>query len=67
MGNSLAVARHMTTKFRLVCFLMELTLQLQRSGMDLKLYWLLCLQNMEADPLTNQRFASFQPRETLLL
>ena len=40
---------------------MELALQLQSRDMDLELYWIPRLQNEEADALTNQCYAAFDP------
>jgi len=61
LGNSMVVARLLTTKFPLACFLMELALQLQRREADLELFWLPHLQNEEADALTNQCYTAFDP------
>ena len=57
----MVVARLLTTKFPLACFLMELALQLQRREADLELFWLPRLQNEEADALTNQCYTAFDP------
>ncbi|CAL1146446.1 unnamed protein product [Cladocopium goreaui] len=57
----MVVARLLTTKFPLACFLMELALQLQRQEADLELFWLPRLQNEKADALTNQCYIAFDP------
>ena len=59
----MVVARLLTTKFPLACFLMELALQLQRQEADLELFWLPRLQNEEADALTNQCYITFDPAQ----
>ncbi|CAE7173456.1 unnamed protein product [Symbiodinium pilosum] len=51
-GNSNLVARLLTTKFPLCILLMELAMQPQVRGADLRLHWLPRLQNKEADSLT---------------
>ncbi|CAE7438573.1 unnamed protein product [Symbiodinium sp. CCMP2592] len=61
-GNSNLVARLLTTKFPLCVLLMELAVQLQDRGADLKLHWLPRLQNEEADSLTNGEYSRFDSR-----
>ena len=61
MGNSHVVSRLLTTKFPLNAFLMELAVQLQKRGAELHLFWLPRLQNVEADALTNNDTARFEP------
>ena len=51
----------MTTKFPLCCVLMELSEQLQARSMALRLNWLPRETNTEADALTNEDFAKFDP------
>ena len=60
-GNAQVVKRWMTTKFPLCAFLMELAIQLQRSGAELWLHWIPRLQNEEADALSNGVHAGFDP------
>ncbi|CAE6948594.1 unnamed protein product [Symbiodinium natans] len=57
LGSTHVVARLLSTSFLLCAFLMELATQLQRSGTELRLHWL--LQNREADALTNGNYAGF--------
>lgn len=60
-GNAQVVRRRMATKFPLCAFLMELAIQLQRSGAEMWLHWLVRLQNEEADALSNGVTAGFDP------
>ncbi|CAE7588864.1 unnamed protein product [Symbiodinium sp. CCMP2592] len=60
-GNSHVLSRLLTTKFPLNAFLMELAMQLQTRGAELHLFWLPRLQNVEADSLTNNDTARFDP------
>ena len=55
----------MTTKFPLCAFLMELTLQLEKRQLPLKLRWAPREQNVEADALTNEVFTSFDPHKRI--
>jgi hypothetical protein len=64
-GNSHVVQRCMTTKFPLCAFNMELTVQLQKRGVELHLHWLPRLQNVEADQLTNGDFSGFDTARRL--
>ena len=58
-GNSSAVARLMTSKYPLCVILMELTVQLERRGLELQLGWAPRDQNSEADALTKGDFHDF--------
>ena len=55
------VSRALTTKFPLNAFLMELAIQLQKRGAELRLFWLPRLQNVGADALTHNDIARFDP------
>ena len=61
-GNSNLVERLLTTKFPLCILLMELAMQVQVRGADLRLHWLPRLQNEEADSLTNGDYSRFDSR-----
>ena len=61
-GNSFVVSRLLTTKFPLCAFLMELALQLHVKKVNLELYWLPRLQNIEADSLTNDDASKFDTK-----
>jgi hypothetical protein len=59
MGNRDAVAKFGTTKYPLVCVLMELAAQLHQRGCALELSWAPRLQNWQANALTNDDFRGF--------
>ena len=60
-GNSHLVSRLLTIKFPLNAFLKELAIQLQKRGAELHLFWLTGVQNVEADALTDNDTATFDP------
>ena len=64
-GNSHVVARLLTTKYPLCVCLMELALQLQSQGVDLRLEWLRRDLNQEADDLTNGVYGQFSLEKRL--
>ena len=55
----------LTAKFVLCVFLMELGVQLQTQGAELRLHWLPRLQDAEADQLTNGDFIGFCPSKRI--
>lgn len=61
-GNSCVTARMMTTKYPLVCVLMEIAAQLMHRKDNLSLFWAPREQNIEADALTNEHFHGFDPK-----
>jgi len=67
LGNTLAVARLMTSKFPLVVILAEPSAQLRRRGMELSLQWVPRDQNTEADALTNEEFGAFDPAKRVAI
>ena len=64
-GNSHVVARLLTTTYPLCVCLMELALQLQSQGIDLRLEWLRRDLNQEADDLTNGVYGQFSLEKRL--
>ena len=60
-GNSDLASKLITTKFPLCLALLELTTQLQARGLELTLNWRVREENQEADELTNEEFAKFDP------
>ena len=64
-GNTFAISRLLATKFPLCAFLLELAVQLQMRGTELRVQWLPRLQNMEADQLTNGDFSGFSEDKRL--
>ena len=64
-GNSHVVAPLLTTKYPLCVCLMELALQLQSQGVDLRLEWLRRDLNQEADDLTNRVYGQFSLEKRL--
>jgi hypothetical protein len=61
LGNKFVVAKLQTTKYPLVCVLMEIAAMLHQAGEGLDLQWVPRLQNIEADQLTNGDFRGFDP------
>jgi hypothetical protein len=61
LGNKFVVAKLQTTKYPLVCVLMEIAAMLHQAGEGLDLQWVPRLQNVEADQLTNNDFRGFDP------
>ena len=66
-GNSQALAKFMTTKFPLSAVLMELAAWIPciSGGKGLSLLWVPRLQNEEADALSNEHFADFDPAKRI--
>lgn len=61
LGNTFVLTKLMSSKFPLVVVLAELSAQLRSRGMSLDLEWTPRDQNEEADALTNNDFAAFDP------
>jgi hypothetical protein len=61
LGNTFVLTKLMSSKFPLVIVLAELSAQLRSRGMSLGLEWAPRDQNEEADALTNNDFAAFNP------
>ncbi|CAE8676146.1 unnamed protein product [Polarella glacialis] len=61
LGNKFVVAKLQTTKYPLVCVLMEIAAMLHQAGEGLDLQWVPRLQNIKADQLTNGDFRGFDP------
>ena len=64
-GNEHLVRKMLTTKFPLCLVAMELAAQLSERHLDLRLEWRPREQNTEADSLTNEDFAGFDPARRL--
>ena len=60
-GNAFAVTRLTASKYPFCVILMELAVQLERRGLELRLCWAPRDQNMEADALTKDNFHDFDP------
>ena len=61
-GNGFILDRLMSTKFPLYVVLMEVAAQLESSRVALSLAWRPRDENEEADALTNEVFAGFDPQ-----
>jgi hypothetical protein len=61
LGNKFVVSKLQTTKYPLVCVLMEIAALMHQAGESLDLQWVPRLQNIEADQLTNGDFRGFDP------
>ncbi|CAE8726071.1 unnamed protein product [Polarella glacialis] len=61
LGNKFVVSKLQTTKYPLVCVLMEIAALLHQAGESLDLQWVPRLQNIEADQLTNGDYRGFDP------
>ena len=61
LGNSYVLEKFMASTFPMSVVLMELSAQLGRMDMHLQLGWVPRDQNREADALTNECFADFNP------
>ena len=61
LGNVGAVAKLMTTRYPLVAFLCELSMQVHKRGAHLDLQWVPRLQNFESDELSNGITSRFDP------
>ena len=66
-GNSYVVGRMLATKFPLICFLMEMAAQCERSSIFPSLLWVPREENLEADALSNGICSDFSPERRVQL
>eukprot|EP00974_Lingulodinium_polyedra_P042081 4038837-Lingulodinium_polyedra.AAC.1 len=60
-GNAYVVGRVLTTKFPLICFLMEIAARCERVRLFPSLLWVPREQNLDAGALSNGNCAAFSP------
>ena len=65
LGNTYVLQDFMSCKYPLSIVVMELSVQLQKLGLELELGWVPRGQNEEADALTNKEFAGFDMNQRI--
>ena len=65
LGNTYVLQHFMSCKYPLSIVVMELSVQLQKLGLELELGWIPRGQNEEADALTNKEFGGFDMKKRI--
>jgi hypothetical protein len=66
LGNTYVLQHFMSCKYPLSIVVVELSVQLQKRGLELELGWIPRGQNEEADALTNKEFGGFDMEKRIV-